>query len=279
MAGQLVPSDRVWEADWYSAGLNGFGGRVDQVIPCGYPAYARILHPARDVSGDERRWSDVATWSGTVLHPLAQFHAIAGRWEYERRKPVGWPGENPDKGTLTPRQLRVLCQILARHTTTPDRCWLTVWEGYGNLPQAWERTAPRVHQPHRAYYIFQRRLDEVLEFSAQVARIGWDQDPLPASMGYLETTGSSMGHDGPPNQAEQHTEEPTSIQSPNQWWPQDHAWCVATEIDFDSTLVAGTDSLISEITTHQQLEAFAVDQTDNLTHEGDKINPRPLAAD
>jgi hypothetical protein len=70
-----VPSDRVWEADWYSAGLNGFGGRVDQVIPRGYPAYARILHPARTESGDEVRWSDVATWSGTVLHPLAQFQS------------------------------------------------------------------------------------------------------------------------------------------------------------------------------------------------------------
>jgi hypothetical protein len=104
MAGQLVPSHRVSEADWYTAALNGLGGRVDQVVPRGYPAYARILHPARDNSGDEARWSDVATWSGTVLHPLAQFHAIAGRWEYERRKQVGWPGQNPNEGSLAPRR-------------------------------------------------------------------------------------------------------------------------------------------------------------------------------
>jgi hypothetical protein len=224
------------------------------------------------------RWSDVAAWSGTSLHPLAQFHAIAGRWEYEPRKPVGWPGENPDE-RLTPQQLRVLCEILTRHTTTPDRCWLTVWDGYGNLPQEWERTAPRVHQPHRAYYIFQRRLADVLEFSAQIDRIGWDQDPLPPSMGYLVATGPSMVEDRPPNQVERHTDGLASIQSPNQWWPQDHAWCVASEIDFDSTLVAGSDGLIAEITAHPELEAFAIKPTDDLTRKGDKINPPPSAAD
>lgn len=278
MVGQLEPSHRVRESDWYGAGLNGFGGRVDQVIPRGYPAYARILHPARDQSGDVVRWSDVAAWAGTVVHSLAQFHAVAGRREYEQRKPVGWPGENPVEGTLTAPQVRVLCDILAHHTATPDRCWLTVWEGFGNLPQEWERTAPRVHQPQRAYYIFERRLAEVFEFSAEVDRIGWDQDPLPPSMGYLEATGPSMGMEGPPNPDPQHTEEPASIQSPNQWWPQDRAWCVATEIDFDSTLVAGSDGLISEITAHPELEAFAVEPSDDLTLKGDKVNPRPPPA-
>src|SRR5262245_32445469 len=131
MAGQLVPSERASEADWYGAGLNGFGGRVDQVVPRGYPAYARILHPALDERGDKVRWSDVAAWCGTVLHPLAQFHAIAGRRDYDARKPVGWPGGDAFGGSLNPLQLRVLCEILARHTTTADLCWLTVWEGYG----------------------------------------------------------------------------------------------------------------------------------------------------
>jgi hypothetical protein len=82
-----------------------------------------------------------------------------------------------------------------------------------------------------------------------------------------------------PDQIARHTEEPASIQSPNQWWPQDHAWCVASEIDIDSTLVAGPDDLIAEITTHPELEAFAVKPTDDLTLAGDQINPRPPAAE
>jgi hypothetical protein len=277
MADRLVPSHRVGEADWYGAGLSGFGGRVDQVVPRGYPAYARILHPASDETGDAVRWSDVATWSGRVLHPLAQFRALAWRWEYDRRKPVGWPGQDAFGGSLNSPQLRVLCEILARHTARADRCWLTVWEGYGNLPPEWERTAPRVHQPDRSYYIFQRPLVEVLEFSAQIERVGWDQDPLPPSMVGLVANGPSTGEEGPPSQSEQ-PEEPFSIQSPSQWWPQDHAWSVASEIDFDSTLVAGSDGLIAEITGHPELEAFAVRPTDDLALEGDQINPQPPAA-
>lgn len=274
MAGDLVPSPRIGEADWYGAGLTGFGGRVDQVVPRGYPAYARILHPASDESGNAVRWSDVAAWTGRILHPLAQFHALAGRWEYDRRTPVGWPGEDPDEGTLTPRQLRVLCEMLARHTARADRCWLTLWEGYGYLPPEWERTLPRVHQPDRAYYLFQRPLAEVPEFSARVDRVGWDQDPLNPATFNLVAIGPSTVDEGPPNQ----TEEPDSVQSPNQWWPQDRAWCVASEIDFDSTLVAGSDGLIAEITGSPDLEAFAVESTDDLTVEGDEINPQPPAA-
>lgn len=267
-----MPSPRVSEADWYTAGLNGFGGRVDQVVPGGYPAYARILHPASDQRGDAVRWSDVAAWSGKVLHPLAQFHRIAGRWQYEPSDPVGWPGENPVEGSLPSQQLRVLCEILGRHTSSPDRCWLTVWEGYGNLPDDWWRTTPRVSQPHRNYYIFEHRLGEVLEFSVQIDRIGWDQDPLPPSMFRLQAIGPSTEQEAPPDQAEQHPNELASIQSPNQWWPHDRAWCVASEIDLDSTLVAGSDDLIGAVTAHPDLEAFAVEPTDDLTADGDKIN-------
>lgn len=34
---------------------------------------------------------------------------------------------------------------------------------------------------------------------------------------------------------------------PNLWWPEDRAWCVASEIDLDYTLVGGTEELIGEL--------------------------------
>jgi hypothetical protein len=36
-------------------------------------------------------------------------------------------------------------------------------------------------------------------------------------------------------------------QSPNIFWPADLTWCVASEIDFDSTLVGGSARLIEGI--------------------------------
>jgi hypothetical protein len=277
MPDPLVPSDRTAEAAWFGAGLTGFGGRVDQNIPRGYAAYARVLHPARDENNQPARWSNVAARSGTVLHPRAQFHSVAGRWEYDRRKGHGWPGKNPTEGSLAPGQLRVLCEVLARHTDTPDKCWLAVWEGYGNLPVAWKRTAPRVHQPDRAYFLFERPLSKVQEFSIQIEEAGWDQDPLPSSMGYLVRLGPEPVQQDQTARGE--PAEPDWIQSPNQWWPQDRAWCVVSEIDFDSTLVAGSDYLVAELTARPDLEAFRIEPTDDLTCEGDLINPPPAPDD
>lgn len=36
-------------------------------------------------------------------------------------------------------------------------------------------------------------------------------------------------------------------QPPSIRWPDDHAWVLATEIDFGSTLVAGTAALFREL--------------------------------
>ena len=82
MTGPLVPDARVEQADWYTAALAGFGGRVECVVPRGYPAYARILHPAQGRRG-RATWSEVAAYTGRVLHPLAQFASLAGRWQYD----------------------------------------------------------------------------------------------------------------------------------------------------------------------------------------------------
>jgi hypothetical protein len=63
-------------------------------------------------------------------------------------------------------------------------------------------------------------------------------------------------------------------QSPNQWWSDDHSWCVATEIDFDSTLVAGSRALVDAVLADERLEAFVVGPDDDLTSRGDRVNPR-----
>ena len=43
--------------------------------------------------------------------------------------------------------------------------------------------------------------------------------------------------------------------SPNLWWPDDRAWCVATEIDLAWTYVGGPASMISDVLANPRLEA------------------------
>ena len=54
-------------------------------------------------------------------------------------------------------------------------------------------------------------------------------------------------------------------QSPNLWWPDDRAWCVATEIDFSSTYLGGSDAVIEKLLHDERVEAIRVDPTDRVT--------------
>ena len=65
----VVWSTAIEEASWIGPRLSAFGAnRVDSVIPSGFPAYVRLLHPvwhrARGESVRMVRWGEVAAWSG-----------------------------------------------------------------------------------------------------------------------------------------------------------------------------------------------------------------------
>ncbi len=52
----------------------------------------------------------------------------------------------------------------------------------------------------------------------------------------------------------------------------DRSWCVATEIDLDSTLVAGDAALIDAVLARGGLEAWPVGPSDLLSTDGDTVN-------
>ncbi|MEO8829205.1 hypothetical protein [Lapillicoccus sp.] len=270
MATALVPDSRVEEADWFSDALAGFGGRVEQVLPGTYPAYARILHPANGGGAVPSRWSEVAASVGTVVHPLAQFGALARRESSHRLGAPGWDGQNPFEGSLGIHELTILCGILAETTQPGERCWATVWEGWGTLPTIWQDRFPRIVQPYRAYFLFERRLDEIVDLAAELGRLY-----LPSrSSAHLVDVGTDAdaARSEPPAPAEPTPEVVLHVQSPSQWWPASRDWCVATEIDFDSTLVGGSESLVQRILDDGRLEAFPVSPTDDLGSGGDTVN-------
>ncbi|HEV8561912.1 MAG TPA: hypothetical protein VGR06_36785, partial [Actinophytocola sp.] len=64
-------------------------------------------------------------------------------------------------------------------------------------------------------------------------------------------------------------------QSPSLLWPADHTWCVATEIDFDSTLVGGGADLIGAVLAAPALDAWPIEPDDDLTRFGDLLNSVP----
>lgn len=227
-----------WKGDW----VTGLAGP-------GFDAYARVFHPLDDEPGSSR-WSDVARANGRVMHSSAQWEQISSPPGEVRAdagaRGRGRPGD-PLIGQLDAWVLDVLSDVLARHTSTPDECFFAVWEGWG-----WQN--PGAHQ--------------VAQFSA----IGSPVEPVaPAPDGWqLDLSGpkfSLPGRDyylfaGAVSDASRFgywiTADWFDTQSPSIFWPADHAWCVATEIDLDSTLVGGSQALITDLSGSDTIEVLRV---------------------
>lgn len=140
-------------------------GTIHDVVPRGFEAYARILHPASvqaradgtplpspdawlamgwqqsqqmssDLVTDPVTWAETAAAFGTTLHPLAQWDAIVRSPEFgsnQMTSPDGRWFQAPEMGELDPHRLTVLARELDRHTSTADDVYAGLWEGRGGL--------------------------------------------------------------------------------------------------------------------------------------------------
>jgi len=215
---------------------------VDGLLPAGYAAYLRLLHPARDGGDRLLRWSDVASSSGRRMHALVHWNELVdAHWQ---------TGQEPHQGTAPREVLGPLAEHLTSATAHPDDVWLCLWDGWGWLhgspsvsrfgsneliPPALGHgvlAAPRVQLPWRDYLLFRGSLGDLAR---------WGHLPLPS-----------------------HYPDWFDSQSPSLLWPQETTWCVATEVDHDSTFVGGSEALISGLLTDTRLEAWRVEPSDVL---------------
>jgi hypothetical protein len=202
------------------------------------------------------RWAEVAARSGRTMHRLVQFHAISRPAALAPTAPAPWDGEPPPDGNLPAELLRILCATLAEHTSTAACCWFCLWDGYG-----WLHGSPSVAimGPSGSIPVPPALPAEVLD-GPRVRLRGRDYllfaGPLAAApdLGWASPGGGFFS------------------QSPNLLWPQDHAWCVASEIDLFCTLVAGPEALAQALVADPRLEAWRVHPADPIAFDSDQIN-------
>lgn len=228
---------------WIGQRFDGPIGCVGSVVPRGFAAYARVLHPVVTGDGSRLRWIDVAHDTGRRLHPLAQWNAIAVPPGTPVELFAHWHDVAPCTGNLGRATLDTLLGLLDGPETP---CFFALWEGFGwihgtggNDPPELPREVidgPRLQLPGRDHIIFSGPLREAV-------RIGFTW-----SWGGVGT------------------------QSPTLFWAADRSWCVASEIDFDATLVGGGAELIDAVLRSPDLEAWPVRPDDSLSHDGDAIN-------
>lgn len=259
--GGLQFSQDVAIASWVADRLTGPMGSVTGTVPAGFAAYARLCHPVPDSSGGRVSWRAVAAATGRTAHPLMQWHGLVGSPDPFNFSGSLWPAGAPTRGNLPVHALRVLCDVLARHTGRPDDCAFCLWVGYGALHGAVVRLTATPESGARP------RAEKVPPPVAPQVLAG-PQVHLP-SRDYLLLTGPVSAAADIDWGTFDDVPDP---QSPNLFWPADHAWCVASEIDFDSTLVGGSASLIADLLAAPGLEAWPVSADDRLTFAADAIN-------
>jgi hypothetical protein len=239
----LSPADDTTAADWIVAALRTFGDSVVSLVPSGYAAYARVFHPAYrfDPQAPQPwetrttvRWHEIAAANGTLVHAGMQLCGLTGSYQFQNRPQPGVFDYPPAEGSLSPELADPLAAVLARHTTTSDRCWFAAWNGFG-ATRADVRSAPTFCVPAREYHLLTGTIDAIAE----------------------------------------NVLDPPWTQSPNLWWPDDHAWCVATEIDLNTTYIGCTESCRDDILDSAALDALPIDPATGISFMSDLVNPTP----
>jgi hypothetical protein len=221
---------------------------VARVIPAGFDAYARVLHPLPD----GQRWASAAP---EYLEPGGE------RYRYP------FPDIVSDvEGDLGEAGVDLLAKVLGAATATPTECHYGLWAGWGELNPGSVTVASsskgllgglRAKREVKAMEETVRRAQaEVSAFVGSCPVQPWwggrDMLLFDGPVEAVVSIGASAPIDG----------QIYRRRCPQWWWPEDHHWFVATEIDYPWTYVGGPAGLIHEIIEDTGLEGVEVSPAD-----------------
>jgi hypothetical protein len=225
--------------EWLGGHL-AYGPTVASWLPASFEGYARILHPAHR-AGAPVPWSEVARWSGNPLDRATSIQDLA-----RRRDGTSWQRQGtslPLEGQLEPPFFGRLLEILAEVTSTPERLWLLVWQGYAGGGAPYSRAnhwSQRFARSTRRSAITGLPQGEPVEVSSSLTASGRTYFLHPGSI------------EGSPGEGDRGVLD----KPPSFWWPNDRAWFVSTDIDSSSTYVGGSSALITRLLVDDLLEAL-----------------------
>lgn len=252
-------------------------------------------------------WSDVAEAFGTTMHPGAQWHRIVGPQEVEGedgpRDAAGWRYADPPTGQLPSDLAAAVTQTLLAHTTSPADGFVALWEGWGGLvghlgygPSRVLLGAPGdVADPttdrHASFLatsvrdrfndVFRKPswqpgiLDDEASRGARLSLPNRDHVLFRGDLAELadpewpwQVPWRDAAPEGPGGAAS--ALSPSAV-SPSLVWPADHAWVIATDVDADSTVVAGSAAAIRAVCADPRLEVREIDEGADLSWGGDGV--------
>ncbi|MDQ2624211.1 MAG: hypothetical protein M3Y20_03520 [Actinomycetota bacterium] len=250
----LTPADPAGGA-WIGPRLAELGSSLGAIVPRGFEAYVRILHPVQVDTAAWVSWADVAARAGTTLEALSPWWRVAGARELHDQVE-----DEPEEGNLPEHAFRVLVEHLAAESGWDAPCVSAVWHGWGHLHDsgkamfAWRDDGSPIPEPPKPPVGPYSR--EVLEGPTL---------ELPARE-YFTFACALATADAPCRYDQWRAGDLAGWQSPQLLWPLDRSWCVATEVDYDSTLVGGSLPLIEALHADPRFESFRVEASDAIDY-------------
>ncbi|PZE84143.1 hypothetical protein [Curtobacterium sp. MCBD17_032] len=276
-------------ADWLVPRLQAFG-TVAGTVGADFEGYVRILHPLsafrEDPSRPERhgepdddavvesgtwRWSDVAVRTGRTIEAGTSWRTVSGSREDDVLFDDGWRVEPPAEGWLEPGLLAALTPHLAASTATPSDLVAAIWDGWSDLSggatlaSAWEGGTPsRAERVAAESESAQLRAAHEASLRAVRHALAAPRLHLPYREHFLVRTTLADWADPTWTERAAIADGVPLAHTPQLLWPEDHAWVLGTEIDSDSTLVAGPRRLVDAVLTDGRFEAYEVDPASGL---------------
>ncbi len=253
-----------------------------------------------EIVGEPVTWAQTATAMGTAMHALAQWRAliapgVIAQNEDFARDPAGWRYIDPREGQLEPTSLAAVAGVLTEHTTTPGSGFAALWEGWGGVTGGMGYGASRVlfspagqDDPRHAGVLGRSARDV---FNDVFRRPQWQPGILSDEISrgprfklpdraYVLFRAATVDFADPGwiltapwrDRASEEHGFAADAESPSLLWPEDRAWVLVSEVDFDSTIVAGSHELVRALCGDARLEALPIGEGSSLSPFADGAN-------
>jgi hypothetical protein len=163
-------------------------------------------------------WKEIAEASGAVAFPTMDLMDFTGHFDPGLN--ATWPGVFDHAPTVGSLPPELMEPIAARLALHTSTAGQCWFAAWNGFgnPRDDVRLAPMFRLPHREYNLLT----------------------------------------GPVAAATESVTDGIRVQSPSLWWPDDHAWCVATEIDLNTTYIACSKACRDDILSLPGVEALAI---------------------
>lgn len=242
---------------------------------------------------EETTWAATAAAFGTIMHPLAQWDPLIAspRDTGTRIAADGREFSAADQGRMPTHTLAAIAAVLTPHTTTPDAGFVGVWEGWGGLvggngtngrrfleftdgapsETGWSSLRASFENPFRKPRWTPGILSDEISRGPRLRLPDRDHVLFSAAPSAFVDPAWILDAPWRDRPAEEHGIAPDA-QHPSILWPADHAWVMASEIDYDSTIVGGSNALIQALCADAALEALQIPADADLSWDADTIN-------